>query len=88
MSAADIGQLITGLFSRIMISGFDIDWTLSSIFYCKFRIYCFQFCALISSVCRRLAAIYQFLATCSSLRWQQWSSIKLAHRIIVAFIFV
>ena len=42
MSIVNIGQLFTGLLSRIMISGFDIDWTVTSLFYCKFRYYCFQ----------------------------------------------
>jgi hypothetical protein len=27
MSAVDIGQVMTGFLSRIMISGFNIDWT-------------------------------------------------------------
>jgi len=36
MSIANIGQLITGLLTRIMISGVDIDWTQFVLFYCKF----------------------------------------------------
>ncbi len=31
MSIVNIGQLITGLLTRIMISGVDIDWTQSSL---------------------------------------------------------
>ncbi len=88
MSSVDIGQLITGLFSRIMISGFGIDWTLSSTFYCKFRAYCFQFCALTSFVCMSLAAINQCLATCSNPRWRRWSNIKIAHRVIIVVMFI
>jgi hypothetical protein len=36
-----IGQLITGLLTRIMISGFGINWTQFLLFYCKFRTYIF-----------------------------------------------
>jgi hypothetical protein len=36
MSIVNIGQLITGLLTRIMISGVDIDWTQFVLFYCKF----------------------------------------------------
>lgn len=88
MAAADTGQLITGLLSRVMISGFGVDWTLYSIFYCKFRRYCLQFCALTSFVCMCLAAINQFLATSASPHWQQWSHIKIAHRVIIIFIII
>jgi hypothetical protein len=88
LSAVNNGQLITGLLSRIMISGFDIDWTQSSVFYCKCRAYLFQFCALTSFVCTCLATIDQFLATCSSPRWQHWASIKVAHRVTLVLIFV
>jgi hypothetical protein len=42
LSIVNIGQLLAGLFSRIMISGFSIDWTQTSLFYCKFRTFAFQ----------------------------------------------
>ena len=63
MSIVNIGQLITGLLSRIMISGFRVDWTQISLFYCKIRAYCFQVISLISLACICLAAIGQYLAT-------------------------
>ncbi|CAF1202504.1 unnamed protein product [Adineta steineri] len=81
MSSVNIGQLITGLFTRILIAGFGIDWTLSSLFYCKFRTYCRQVCALISLSCFCFATIDQFLATCSPAYLQQWSNIKVARRL-------
>ncbi|CAF3967085.1 unnamed protein product, partial [Adineta steineri] len=42
MSIVNVGQMITGLLARILTSGFNIDWSLTSLFYCKFRLYCFQ----------------------------------------------
>jgi len=88
MSVVNIGQMLTGLLSRIMDTGFGIDWTKSSVFYCKFRFYCFQTCALISMTCLCLSAIDQYLSTCSNPRWQQLSNVKFARRISIVFIFI
>ncbi|UJR16710.1 hypothetical protein I4U23_003610 [Adineta vaga] len=85
MSLANIGSLLTGLFWRIMNYGFEIDWTSSSIFYCKFRIFCIQQCTLLSFTCVCLAIIDQFLATSGNLRWRQWSCSKMAHRLVFIF---
>jgi hypothetical protein len=83
MSIVNIGQLLTGLLSRITMSGFAIDWTQSSLFYCKFRYFVFQACTLLSFTCICLATIDQYFATCTRPRWQQWSNIKLSHRLIL-----
>jgi hypothetical protein len=42
MSVVNVGQLLTGLLSRVMISGFTVDWTETSVFYCKFRLFVLQ----------------------------------------------
>ena len=86
MSIVNLGHLSTGLFTRILISGFNMDLTASSVIYCKFRVYCVQSCISISLTCMCLATIDQFLATCSQPRWRHWSNIKIAHRLIVGFI--
>lgn len=65
MSITNIGQLYFGFFSRIMISGFAIDWTQSSEVFCKLRIYIIQICALTSLVCYCMATIDQYFATSS-----------------------
>jgi len=83
MSIVNIGQLLSGLLSRIMIAGFTIDWTQMSLFYCKFRLTFLQLCSLMSYACLCLATIDQYFATCTRPRWQQWSNIKLARRLIV-----
>jgi hypothetical protein len=85
MSFVNIGQLLMGLTIRIIIYSFGIDWTLSSLFYCKFRNYSLQPCVLTSLTCMFLATIDQFFATCSFPRLQQWSSIKVAHRLTGGF---
>ena len=86
MSCVNIGNLLTGLLSRIIISGFGIDWTLISPFYCKFRWYCLQLCVLTSFTCVCLAAIDQYMATNARPEWRTWSNIKTARRITAAFI--
>jgi hypothetical protein len=78
-SFVNIGQLLTGLISRIIFNAILIDWTLTSPFYCKFRIYLVHICAFTSLTCVNLATIDQFLATSARPRWQQWSNIKIAY---------
>jgi hypothetical protein len=85
MSFVNIGQLLTGLLSRIMISGFNLNWTETSLPYCKFRYYCLQVCALTSHTCMCLATIDQFFATSLRPRWQQFFNIKRAHSLCVLF---
>lgn len=85
MSTVNVGQLITGLLSRIMITGFSIDWTQTSVVYCKFRLYLFQTWSLLSCTCLCLATVDQFFATCSHPHWQRWNRIKIACRLLVVF---
>jgi hypothetical protein len=83
LSFTNVIQLITGLLSRLMICGFNIDWARNSLFYCKLRPFIICISALISSACLCLATIDQYFATCTRPRWQQWCNIKLAHRLII-----
>jgi hypothetical protein len=78
MSFVNIGQLLTGLLSRITINMSDIDWTQLSLFYCKFRMYFLVVCTNISMICMCLSTIDQYLATCHRPRWQRWSNLKSA----------
>ncbi|CAF1470681.1 unnamed protein product [Rotaria sordida] len=78
MSIVNIFHLFTGLLTFIMINGFAINWSDTSLFYCKFRSFYVQLCILTSFTCMSLAAIDQFLATCSQPRWQQWCNLKSA----------
>ncbi|CAF4247742.1 unnamed protein product, partial [Adineta steineri] len=75
MSIFNIGQMLIGLLAVIMINGFNVDWSQSPLFYCKFRYYSYQVCALTSMTCICLATIDQYFATCSRQRWQQWCNI-------------
>jgi len=88
MSIVNIGQLITGLLSRIMITSFTIDWTQTSLFYCKIRQYLVQTAAAISFACACLATIDQYFATSTRPRWQQWSHIKIARRLLTLISFL
>lgn len=88
MSFVDVGYLITGLLTFIMMYGFGIDWTKQSRFYCIFREGFVHICMLIGFTCLSLATIDQFLATCSSPRCQQLCNIKLARRLCIICIIV
>ncbi|UJR38062.1 hypothetical protein I4U23_030743 [Adineta vaga] len=85
MSFVNIGQLLTGLLSRILISGFNINLTETSLAYCKFRNYCLQVCTLTSYTCMCLATIDQFLATSLRPRWQQYLTIRKAYLLCILF---
>jgi hypothetical protein len=86
MSFFNIGQLISGSLSRFVISGYDIDWTITSLFYCKFRVYLVQICGLVSFTCLCLATIDQYFATCKHVQWQRWSNIKFVRYITIIVI--
>jgi hypothetical protein len=88
MSFVNIGQLLSGLLTHMMSVGFQIDWTVMSLSFCKFRWTFFQLCTLMSYTCLCLATIDQYCATCTRLRFQQWSSIKIAHRLMTISIII
>lgn len=86
ISSANLGELWSGLFSRIMITGFSIDRTQTSLFFCKCRQFSSILCGLISFTGLSLAMIDQYLATCRRPRWQGWSNIKLAQQLAAVFL--
>ncbi|CAF1125619.1 unnamed protein product [Adineta steineri] len=79
VSIINIGQLLTGLLSRVLINAVGVDWTQTSLAYCKLRNYIFQMCAIVSPMCMCLATIDQFLSTSAHPRWQRWSNTKIAY---------
>jgi hypothetical protein len=44
----NIGQLIAGMLSQVMLALYNTDGTDTSVFYCKFRIYISNVCGMIS----------------------------------------
>ena len=81
MSFVNIGQLITSLRNRIAIYGLNIDWSESSLFFCKARGYALQVFTLISYTCMCLATVDQCLATSLRPRWQKCLTIRRAYHI-------
>ena len=79
MSFVNIGQLLTGLLTRITINMSGIDWTQFSLVYCKIRMYFLVVCTNISMICMCLATIDQYCATCHRRQWQRWSNLRYAH---------
>jgi uncharacterized membrane protein YciS (DUF1049 family) len=86
MSAFDLGQFFSSTLPNILSRGFAIDWALSSLFFCKIKVFIFSTCSLSSMTCLCLAIIDQYFATSSRPRWQKWCNIKLAHRLTSFFI--
>jgi hypothetical protein len=88
MSVFDLGRFFSNVLAYIMRWGFDTNWGLSSLFFCKVRYAIFHSCTLISMTCLCLATIDQYFATCCRPHWQQWCNIKLAHRLTTIFIII
>ena len=83
MSMVNLVQLWTGVLSRVAINLSGVDWTQTSVFYCKFRQFLIQWSSLTSATCLYLATIDQCFATATRARWQKWSDIRVARRLIL-----
>lgn len=88
MSAVNVLILVTGLLSRITISGFSIDWTQTSTFYCKARVYFNQLSILLSLTCICLATIDQYLSTNVNFQWHRKNGWKLARFLVTFFVLI
>lgn len=86
MSFTNLGQLLTGLLTRLVINITGSNWTSNSLFYCKFRWYCINVCALISFTCISLATIDQFFATSAKPHWHHYCNIRFSRSLCIFFI--
>ncbi len=74
------------LSTRILSAGFGIDFTLTSLIWCKMRQYLISTLNLISLTCSCLSTIDQFLVTSNNVSIRRCSKIQYAHRIIMIII--
>lgn len=86
MSIFNIANLIGGLLTRIIITGFSIDLTIKSSFYCGFRWYYLYFSVLISFTMICLSTIDQYFSTSLNEYYRRLSNIKNSHRLSIIFI--
>ena len=85
MSIFNIGQLLVGLLTRVLLYIYGDDGTGSSLFFCKFRLFFSQICVMISLTCFCLATIDQYCGTSSRLRLRQICRIKIAGFLVIIF---
>lgn len=85
MSMFDVSRFFLSVLPYLMRRGFETDWGVSSLFFCKIRFGLFSTSTLSSMTCLCLAIIDQYFATSFCPRWQQWCSIQLAHRLTTIF---
>ena len=78
LSFVNITHLIFSLIPYIFIVGYGIDWSSTSMVFCKLRFYFVQLWLLTSFTCMCLATIDQYLATCINPAWHRWNNIKYA----------
>ena len=86
MSFLNICHLLAGSLSLFVIAAFEIDWGTTSTSLCKFQTYLTQWSTLTSLTCLCLATIDQYLATNRRVHWQEFSNIKLTHRLAASTI--
>ena len=80
-SIASLIQLCFGLAVRISTEGFQIDWTVTSIVWCKLRNYATQCASLIALSCLVWTAMDRLFSTCSQIKWRRLNSIFIARQV-------
>jgi hypothetical protein len=85
-STVNIFQLIVGLLSRILITGYNIDLTETSSFFCKTRQFILITTMLTAFACMCFAAIDQFLSLTH--HGSHLCNIKVASRLVIVTIIV
>ncbi len=80
-STISIFQLVAGLLSRVLITGYNIDPTKTSSFICKARQFTLITTMLIVFTCMCFAAIDQFLSLTN--RYNHLCNVKLAIRLVL-----
>jgi hypothetical protein len=83
-SAINIVQLLCGLLARILISGYDIDLTKTSVFLCKIRVFSGFIATLIWLALICLAVADRFASTAT--RWRHLCNRRLARHIVLVVI--
>ncbi|UJR17779.1 hypothetical protein I4U23_004678 [Adineta vaga] len=83
MSIFNFIRLIFSTSFVVISMAFPVDWTSAIVYYCQIRSFVAGICIMGAVTMLCLAIIDQYLATCSRPQWQQWSTIRLAHRLTI-----
>jgi hypothetical protein len=75
-------QLFSSILCRVLASGYDIDFTTTSMVLCKIRIFVAYTSALIFLTCICFAAADQFASM--TVRWRHLATRMMAHRLVTA----
>ncbi len=87
-SIASLIQIIFGLLVRILTEGFQLDWTLTNIAWCKIRTYVTICASLTALSCFVWTAIDRFFSTCRQIKWRYLNSVYIAKQICILTIIV
>ncbi len=80
-SMASLIQLFFGLLVRILTEGFQVDWTLTNIAWCKIRNYTTQCASLTALSCLVWTAMDRFFSTCRQIKWRYLNSVYFAKQV-------
>jgi len=87
-SLASLIQIIFGLVILIISEGFQIDWTLTNIAWCKIRTYIAVCASLTALSCFVLTAMDRFFSTCRQIKWRYLNSVYFAKQICLLTIII
>ncbi|CAF1168879.1 unnamed protein product [Adineta ricciae] len=87
-SIINLIYLCMNLLSRILSVGYGIDYTRTSILWCKTRSFSITTFSLISFTCSCLSAIDQYFLTSSNVQIRQYSQMKYTYRILLFMSFI
>ena len=85
MSFLNLDQLSFGLFSRVFLNIWKIDWMETSFTFCKFRMFFLVVCTTNSMLCLSLATLDQYLSTASRPRWNEMKFARLFFVLLLIF---
>ena len=85
---ANFVHLSIAITTRIFSVAYDLDMTRTSLVYCKMRQFIIATYPPLGLTCESLAAIDQFLVTSRHARLRQWSSMKIAYRLVTVSVII
>jgi len=80
-SFASLIQILFDLLIRILAEGFQLDWTLTNIAWCKIRTYVSLCASLTALSCFVLTSMDRFFSSCRQIKWRYLNSVYIAKEI-------
>ena len=80
-SIASLIEIVFGLSDRIISKGLHVDWTSSSMAWCKIRHFLSSCGSLIALSCLVMSVVDRFLSICRKIKWRRLTSVYTARQV-------